>query len=205
MTIRRSPLLLLLGALTAGSLAMAPVVPFTGEDEGAEEGEVTAGEDGDGGTVDEPELYEACDPVEGVTTITPDAGFDDVVPTPVGAGNFMPAEDAGLYQLDLSGLEVGTNARVRMVLSWDTPALGDYDLVINGTNEGAVDDPETHTRILGHCAFLDLETLVFTGLPVDTLELQVEVATVFAPPPAPIAEPTTEPTAEPSPGPSPEA
>lgn len=175
----RLPSVLLTAAALAGSLAMAPALPLADptEEESGGTQEVVVEDDG----TTAPELYEPCEPVEGATTVTPDAGFDGTVPTPVGALNATPAEDAGLYQLDLAGLALDSVASVRMTLSWDTPELGDYDLVVNGTNDLSTASPETHSRTLRHCDLLDLETVVFTGLPIDTLTLQVAVTKVIAP------------------------
>lgn len=224
MTLRRPLLTALLAAALAGTLAMAPalsgdelpaggaLLQVTGADEdvcdGFEGASFCAGpsdqggtddEDGDDGLAEPSGQYEPCETVEGATSITPEEGFDGTVPTPAGAGNFTPAEDAGLHQLDLAGHDVGSTARVRMTLSWDTPALGDYDLIVNGHNELSTDDPETHSRTLQHCDLLDLETVVFIGLPVDTLTLQVTATEVFAP------ASTVTPTSSPSPSASSEA
>lgn len=115
----------------------------------------------------------ACAPVEGATVVTPDTGFDGTVPTPIGAGISLIA-DAGLYQIDLSGLDDANYARVRMELSWDTPlGLGDYDLRVNGHNQFLTTNPEVHTLPINHCGTVDLSTVVFTGTPADTLTLRV--------------------------------
>lgn len=194
MTRRRTIPVISAAALAAASLAMAPVLPagestsraIVLEGAGTDEDLCDGFEDAPfcGGPSDQegssPLPSEPCDEVEGATVITPDAGFDGTVPTPVGVANEGEVSDAGLYQVDLSGLEEATAARVRMTLSWDTPAgLGDYDLVVDGHNELSTASPESHTRTLGHCGVVDLEVVVFTGTPLDTLQLTVE-ATPFS-------------------------
>ena len=79
---------------------------------------------------------------------------------------------AALVQLSLEGFEVGTRARVTVMLDWDTPGgVGDYDLNVNGANDFSVDQPEVETFTIGHCDALNIQTEVFIGLPVDTLTL----------------------------------
>lgn len=194
---RRLLLLLLLASLAASTLAFAPA--RTGSDQSTTTGVVWgtstdtttfcdgfedasfctgASEQGDPGG-EEPELFGPCDQTEGVTTVTPADGFDDVVPTPTGAAYLTEPTDAALIQVSLEGFEVGTTARMRFELDWDLPApVGDYDLNINGENDFSTDQPEVETLTGGHCAFFDVATEVFTGTPVDTLTLTVEATPV---------------------------
>lgn len=191
---------LLAASLAIGAVAMAPalstdetsagavVLEGAGGDEdicdGFEDASFCAGPSDQGGTPPddgtEAELYEPCAAAEGVTAITPAAGFDEEITTPVGAltggSEFGVGEvtELGYFQLDLAGYEVGTPGRLTMTLSWDTPAgLSDYDLIIDGSNEYSAASPETHTRTLGHCGRVDLAADVFTGTPLDTVTLQV--------------------------------
>ena len=124
----------------------------------------------------EPVLYEPCaNAAEFDAVITPAEGFSGTVTTPT-QPLLLSEEDAGSYLLDLSGLAEGTRARMTFTLEWDTPAgLGDYDLIINGSNdEIASDTPETHTLTnQAHCKAFDLSTTAFSGTPVDTLTLTI--------------------------------
>ena len=174
--IRRSLPALLAAGLAAGSLAFAPA-----PEGGSASGEATVVAEGDG-EEEAPELYEPCAD-SGATTITPAEGFDGTVPTPVG-GPFTTEvgatdrSDAGTYQLDLAGFEVGTTGRFTFTLDWDTPGgLGDYDLYVNGQSELPVDKPETVLLTAAHCQLVDLEVQVFTGTPLDTLTLDVSART----------------------------
>ena len=201
---------LLAAALAASALAMAPAlssdetmpVEFVFEGTGGEQDMCAGFEDApfcrglsDQGSSPEDETEpDPCGAPDGATVISPEVGFDGTIPTPVGTLNgseFGVSErsDAGRYQLDLAGLEVGTRGRVVMTLAWDTPGgVGDYDLVVNGSNDYSVDSPEVKTVTLGHCGFVDLEADVFIGTPLDTLTLTLDVTTL----PAPVA-PTSAP------------
>jgi hypothetical protein len=126
--------------------------------------------------LDEPVLYEPCEGAEDYdAVITLEEGFEGTVTTPI-EPLLMSQEDAGSYLLDLGGLEEGTSARVTLSLAWDTPlGLGDYDLIINGSNaEVEGDGPETHVLSnQAHCAAFDLATTSYLGSPTDTLTLTV--------------------------------
>lgn len=121
-------------------------------------------------------LYEPCTDTDAVdAVITLEEGFSGTVTTPV-MPLLLNEEDAGSYMLDLAGLEEGTRKRVTFTLEWDTPAgLGDYDMIINGTNpEEAGDTPEV--QVFGsqaHCSVFDVATTAFSGTPADTLTLTV--------------------------------
>lgn len=191
---------LLAASLAIGAIAMAPalssdetvagaiVLEGAGADrdicDGFEDASFCGGPSDQGGTPPDDDtdglLYEPCTPAASVTAVTPAAGFDEVVTTPVGAvdagSEFGVGEvtELGYFQLDLAGHEVGTVGRLTMTLSWDTPGgLGDYDLLLDGANANSVDSPETHTRTLGHCDGVDLAVDVFLGTPLDTVTLQV--------------------------------
>lgn len=127
------------------------------------------------------EVNAPCPTTEGVTVVTPSEGFTGTVPTPVGVifEGPSPVEDAGSYIVDLAGRPVGSKATVTTALSWDLSGemLGDYDVLIDGaeeTVEESTDFPDVHERLnVRHCQVLDLQTRVFTGLPLDTLTLEV--------------------------------
>lgn len=123
----------------------------------------------------EPVLYEPCENTDGLAVITLEEGFSGTVTTPV-EPFLLSEEDAGSYLLDLAGLEEGTTALMTFTLEWDTPAgLGDYDLIINGSNdEVAGDTPETHVwPNQSHCSVFDLSTTSYLGTPIDTLTLTI--------------------------------
>lgn len=197
---RRQLAALLAALLAIGAVAMAPalstegstaagvVLAGAGGDEdvcdGFEDASFCAGPSDQGGTPPEDGtesgLYEPCAPFDGVTTVTPTAGFDEEIATHVGAlttgSEFGVGEvtDLGYFQLDLAGHEVGTRGRLTMTLSWDTPGgLGDYDLIVDGSNEYSPASPEVHTRTLGHCGIVGLVVDVFVGTPLDTVTLQL--------------------------------
>jgi hypothetical protein len=125
---------------------------------------------------EEPVLYEPCTDTDGFdAVITLEEGFNGTVPTPV-EPLLLSEEDAGRYLLDLGGLEEGTRSRVTFTLEWDTPlGLGDYDLLINGSNDEVIgDSPETHVLSnQTHCRAFDLATTSFSGTPLDTLTLTI--------------------------------
>lgn len=124
----------------------------------------------------EPVLYEPCaNAADFDAVITPAEGFSGTVTTPI-EPLLLSEEDAGSYLLDLSGLAEGTRARMTFTLEWDTPAgLGDYDLIINGSNaEIEGDTPETHVLSnQAHCTAFDLATTSYQGTPLDTLTLTI--------------------------------
>ena len=124
----------------------------------------------------EPVLYEPCpNAADFDAVITPAQGFKGEVTTPA-EPLLLSEEDAGSYLLDLSGLAEGTRASVNFTLEWDTPlGLGDYDLIINGSNdEVAGDTPEMHLLPKqAHCTAFDLATTSYSGTPLDTLTLSI--------------------------------
>ena len=138
---------------------------------GAVEGEVPA------------EVNAPCPAREGATVVTPSEDFSGTVPTPVGVmfEGPSPVEEAGSYVIDLAGRPVGSKAIVSTLLSWDLSGemLGDYDVLIDGTEESveeSTDFPDLHERVnVRHCQVLALQTRVFTGVPLDTLTLEVSV------------------------------
>lgn len=126
------------------------------------------------------EVLAPCPNPDGLTVVSPAAGFSGVVPTPVGFAFFgpSPVEDAGAYLIDLAGRPVGSRTTVTTVLSWDVSGeFGDYDTLINGAEEDvddSTDFPDEHAVAnIRHCQVLDLETRVFFGLPIDELTLAV--------------------------------
>ena len=122
----------------------------------------------------EPALHEPCTDTGDATVITPEEGFTGTVETPIGVAGSTRAP-AGTYVVDLAGLPEGTRRSVTFVLSMPDPS--DYDLVVNGDNLLATDNPEYYTlRNSAHCRTITVETEVFLGLPTDTLELGAKVA-----------------------------
>lgn len=164
MRIRRTVPALLAASLAVGALAFAPA----SGDEVAEETTVVV-EEGDD------ETYGACaDRADGTTVLTPEAFYDQVVPTPVGTLGSTQA-DAAVIQVSLEGQPVGTTAELALTLDWDTPEVGDYDLITNGDNLLDTAQPERKTLAVFHCAVVDIDTEVFIGTPLDTLVLTADV------------------------------
>lgn len=117
----------------------------------------------------------ACTAPAGATVIKPGARAVESSPaTPVGAFN-TTAEDAGSFVLDLGGKPQGATGKLTFTLSWANPA-SDYDLVVSGTNDEAVENPEIRTFKAKHCKPVLLEVSVYAGVPVDDLTLAVKGA-----------------------------
>lgn len=128
---------------------------------------------------EEPVLYAPCENADDFdAVITLEEGFSGTVTTPA-MPLLMSEEDAGSYLLDLQGLEEGTRARVTFMLEWDTPlGLGDYDMIINGSNPEEIGDtPEIQFfSNQSHCAAFNVATTSFSGTPVDTLTLTISAS-----------------------------
>jgi hypothetical protein len=156
-------LLLILSLLSTLVLA-APATAQDDPDPAEEEVEVVA-----------PELLDSCDLGADVIRVTPDVPFDEEIVVPIGALNLAPAETVGRFAIDLAGLEVGTRANVRYELTMDSPSpLVDYDLIVNGVNELATDNPETVARSnQAHCSTATVEVVTYIGTPLDVLTLRV--------------------------------
>lgn len=160
----------LAAAVTVGALAFTPAgLMETTSDDGGATADPAPGEG---------ELLGACDDrAAGTTVLTPGAFFDNVVPTPVGAAGSTQA-DAAVFQVSLEGQPVGTTAELALTLDWDTPELGDYDLITNGDNLLDTAKPERKTLTVLHCSVIDVDTEVFTGTPLDTLTLTADVTAI---------------------------
>ncbi len=162
----RTPRLAVAAALAVGALAFTPATTEDTADDGTVD-EVVTGEDED--------LYGPCeDRAAGVTVLTPEAFYDQVVPTPVGTLGSTQA-DAAVIQVSLEGQPVGTTAELALTLDWDTPEVGDYDLVTNGDNVLDTAQPEQKTLPVLHCTVVDIDTEVFLGTPLDTVTLTADV------------------------------
>ena len=122
-------------------------------------------------------VHAACANPDGRTLVSPSDRFSGTVETPIGAASEGIAGDAGAYIIDLAGLPQSSKAKVSLTLSAEAVGLvTDYDLVINGSNAETVGTPETHDFAnTTHCATFDLETVVFFGTPLDTLNLDIKV------------------------------
>lgn len=101
--------------------------------------------------------------------------FEAEVATPVGAFNGFGAEEVGEFFLDLSGKPSGTKGKLTLTLSWANPA-SDYDLVVNGNNAEATDNPEINVTKATHCKAITVETDVYLGVPSDKLTLQAKAS-----------------------------
>ncbi len=124
-----------------------------------------------------PVLYGACANTGGATVVAAGATVSGEVETPIGAPFLGGLEngDAGTYILDLEGLEVGTRSNLRLTLSWDTLALADYDLDVNGTAYESSEDSEVASLTgLGHCSVVSAESYAFIGNPTDILTMTVK-------------------------------
>jgi hypothetical protein len=122
------------------------------------------------------ELYGSCDDAPGVTIVKSGATVATPVDTPVGAPVVGGVEngDAGTYRLSLEGSEIGTRGSLRLTLSWETMAIADYDMDVNGTSYVSSDsNNEVATLNLGHCQDADVEYYGFIGNPTDTLTMTV--------------------------------
>jgi hypothetical protein len=122
------------------------------------------------------ELYGSCDDAPGVTIVKSGATVATPVDTPVGAPVVGGVEngDAGTYRLSLEGSEIGTRGSLRLTLSWETMAIADYDMDVNGTSYVSTDsNNEVATLNLGHCQDADVEYYGFIGNPTDTLTMTV--------------------------------
>lgn len=118
------------------------------------------------------ETYDACTGSADIV-VSPGSSFDEDIATPIGALNFSE-EEIGTVMIDLAGLPVGERASVGMTLSWDTPEIGDYDLIIDGENALSTDSPEYHGFVdVAHCRTFDLAVTTFTGTPLDTVHLEI--------------------------------
>jgi hypothetical protein len=164
----RLPKLLCTAAVAAGMavsvIAAAPAVMTDDAGSVIDEGEAPV------------ELYGSCDDAPGVTIVKSDATVATPVDTPVGAPVVGGVEngDAGTYRLSLEGSEVGTRGSLRLTLSWETPAIADYDMIVNGTSYVSTDsNNEVATLNLGHCQDANVEYYGFIGLPTDTLTMTV--------------------------------
>lgn len=152
-------------ALAVGALAFTPAATDDTADDGTVE--IVTAEDGD--------LHGPCeDRAAGVTVLTPEAFYDQVVPTPVGTAGSTQA-DAAVIQVSLEGQPVGASAELVLTLDWDTPEVGDYDLVTNGDNVLDTAQPEQKTLPVMHCTVVDIDTEVFIGTPLDTVTLTADV------------------------------
>lgn len=120
---------------------------------------------------DDVAVHTACAAPAGAVVLTPGGeGYDEAVTPPVGALN-LTSEDLGVFVVDLAGQPVDTAGSLTLTLSWDNP-LADYDLVVDGTNDLATDNPETKFVEVEHCQRVDVGMEVFLGAPVDALTLQ---------------------------------
>lgn len=127
---------------------------------------------------DAPDTYGPCVAPEGATVVTPGAdALSRPVETPIGALNAVGTVDAGSVYVDLSGLPKTSSAALQLTLSWDNP-VSDYDLVVDGDNALATDNPETRVVTVGHCTPTTLGVEVFYGLPVDALTLETSAVEV---------------------------
>jgi hypothetical protein len=171
----RLPKLLCTAAVAAGMavsvIAAAPVL------ETDDAGSVTVVDEGPAPEPEPPvELYGSCDDAPGVTIVKSGATVATPVDTPVGAPVVGGVEngDAGTYRLSLEGSEVGTRGSLRLTLSWETMAIADYDMDVNGTSYVSSDsNNEVATLNLGHCQDADVEYYGFIGNPTDTLTMTV--------------------------------
>jgi hypothetical protein len=119
-----------------------------------------------------PARYAACKAPAGATLVKPGATADSSPTTPVGALN-ETSEQAGTFVLDLSGKPTSAAGKLTFTLSWENP-VSDYDLVVAGTNEEGVDNPEVLTFKAKHCKPVPVEIAVFLGVPADDLSLSVK-------------------------------
>ena len=101
--------------------------------------------------------------------------FEGTVATPVGAVNSFGTEEVGEFYLDLSGKPAGTKGKLTLTLSWENPA-SDYDLVVNGNNAEAIENPEVNVTKAAHCKAITVETDVYLGVPSDELTLQAKAS-----------------------------
>ena len=120
----------------------------------------------------------ACKAPEGAIVVKAGAKpYEAVVPTPVGA--LGGSEEAvGTFYLDLAGKPVGTSGKLTLTLSWEDPTgvVTDYDLVVNGTNDEAITNPEVRAVKTAHCKAIQVGVDVYTGLPTDELTLSAKGA-----------------------------
>ena len=118
--------------------------------------------------------HAACKAPAGATVLKPGATFEEVTATPVGALN-ETSEEAGVFVLDLSGKPSSSTGKIALTLSWANPA-SDYDLVVAGTNDEAIDNPETRIVKAKHCKPVPVEVSVYLGVPVDELTLKAKAS-----------------------------
>ena len=125
-----------------------------------------------------PAKHTACKAPSGATVLKAGAKpVESVVTTPVGAlGGWE--EEAGVFYLDLAGKPVGTKGKVTLTLSWEDPTglVTDYDLVVDGTNDEGITNPETRAVKTTHCRPIEVAVDVYTGTPLDELTLSAKGA-----------------------------
>lgn len=125
-----------------------------------------------------PQKHTACKaPKDAVVVKAGATPYKAVVPTPVGALGGSE-EEVGAFYLDLAGKPVGSSGKLTLTLSWEDPTglVTDYDLIVNGTNDEAVTNPEIRAVKSTHCKAIKVAVDVYTGLPVDELTLSAKGA-----------------------------
>lgn len=117
-----------------------------------------------------PATHGACNAPDGAIVLKAGGeGYEEVVSTPVGVFN-SGSQEVGSFYVDLSGKPAADKGKLKLTLSWDAPGT-DYDLVVNGTNEESVDNPEVLSVKAAHCKKIEVAVEVWLGAPVEELTL----------------------------------
>ncbi len=110
-----------------------------------------------------------CKAPAGAFVVKPGTPLTMTPTTPI--GEFWEfGEPVGDFYVDLGGKPVASTSTLGLTLSWTNP-VSDYDLVVNGTNDGSVDNPEVISVKSSHCKKITVVVDVFIGVPIDELTL----------------------------------
>ena len=119
-------------------------------------------------------VHAACKAPAGAIVLKPGATYEEGTATPIGALN-EGTEDAGTFVVDLSGKPTSTTSKLSLTISWSNP-VADYDLVVDGTNDEATDNPEIRVVKARHCKPIDVDVSVYLGVPADQITLKAKAS-----------------------------